>query len=208
MKLIAAFILGVSLGFGVFRIYVQPQVVKREETQNKEVLSYLSGSVGQEQEEVYLGPTYVPLPSLSPSPTPVVKPTAQPTLQPTSFVASSTINPSPSPTPTPESEPTEIQDYWSPPEMDPIFARFAGEYGVDKNTLERIAVCESHFNPNARNGPYLGMFQFSSRSWISARSQMGLDTNPDLRTNIEESIRTAAFMLKTRGTSPWPACLR
>lgn len=205
MKLIAAFILGVSLGFGVFRIYVQPQVVERVEVQNQEVLSQVSKE--ESESLVYSGPTYVLLPSPMPTstlaPTPVVTIFPSPTLQP-EVLSSPTSEPSPTSIPTP----TEVQDYWSPPEMDPIFARYAGEYGVDKNTLERIAVCESHFNPNARNGAYLGMFQFSESSWISARSQMGLDTNPDLRTNVEESIRTAAYMLKVRGTSPWPACLR
>lgn len=137
-------------------------------------------------------PTSTPTPevSLTPKPTPTLSPTAKPTVIPT-------VNPVPTATP----------DVWSPPEMDPLFAQFAGQYGVDKNALERIAVCESHFNPNAANGDYLGMFQFSTSTWQNYRSQLGMDINPVLRTDITESIRTAAFMLSKRGTSAWPACI-
>jgi soluble lytic murein transglycosylase-like protein len=88
-----------------------------------------------------------------------------------------------------------------------LFAQYAGAYGVDKNILERIANCESHFNANSQNKDYLGMFQFSTSTWQKYRMQMGLDANPALRTNIEESIKTAAFVVQQRGIAPWPSCL-
>lgn len=152
-------------------------------------------------------PSNIPTPTESATPistpTPKATQTAKPTLTPT-------ITPISTPTPTVQPvalEPTPTPDVWSPPDMDPLFAQFAGQFGVDKNTLERIAVCESHFNPNAANGDYLGMFQFSTSTWQNYRSQLGMDTNPALRTDITESIRTAAFMLSKRGTSAWPSCL-
>jgi soluble lytic murein transglycosylase-like protein len=80
-------------------------------------------------------------------------------------------------------------------------------YGVDKNVLERIANCESHFNSNAINGPYVGMFQFSPSTWSNYRIQMGSDPSPTLRTNPEESIKTGAFVVSKRGDAPWPACI-
>lgn len=136
------------------------------------------------------------------------EPTATPTDTPTP-TASPTPTPSPSPTPTitPVPVPTATPDVWSPPEMVNLFAQYAGHYGVDQNTLERLANCESHFNPNAQNGDYLGMFQFSTSSWQTNRGRMGLDPNPALRTNVDESIRTAAFVLSQNGTAPWPSCL-
>lgn len=110
--------------------------------------------------------------------------------------------------PTPTPIPTPTPDVWSPPDLEPLFSRYAGQYGVDQNVLERIANCESHFNPNARSGDYLGMFQFSTNTWINYRQKIGADANPDLRTSSEESIKTAAYLVSIRGTSPWPACLR
>lgn len=130
---------------------------------------------------------------LLPSPTPI--PTPKPTVKPT---ATPTVNLNPTPTP----------DVWSPASMEPVFSRFAGQYGVDKNELERLANCESHFNPNAKNGPYLGMFQFEVNTWITSRQAIGRDVNLDLRSNIDESIQTAAYLMSKRGSEPWPNCLR
>lgn len=129
---------------------------------------------------------------------PIPTPTSAPT--PTS-------TPTPTPEPTAEPEPTATPDVWSPADMEPIFSRYAGQYGVDKNVLERIANCESHFNPNAQNLGYLGMFQFGEKTWTSTREQMGEDINPELRRDVEQSIKTAAYLVSVRGTSPWPSCL-
>lgn len=139
--------------------------------------------------------------SVTPEPTETETPS--PTLEPT---PAPTLTPTPVPTETPV--PTATPDVWSPPEFEPWFSQYAGQFGVDKNLLERIANCESHFNPNASNGNYLGMFQFSVGTWQNYRMQMGLDANPDLRLSAEESIKTAAFVVQQRGISPWPACLR
>lgn len=139
------------------------------------------------------------------SPTPIPTNTLSPSATPAPVI---TFTPTPMPIPTDTPEPTPTPDVWSPPDMEPIFSRFAGQYGVDKNILERLANCESHFNPEARNGDYVGMFQFSTHTWSDIRVQIGEDPNPDLRTNIDASIQTAAYLVSQRGTAPWPACLR
>lgn len=142
------------------------------------------------------------------TPQPTAEPIAFSTLTPAFVPQSPTPKPTPKPTATPYLAPTPTPDVWSPPDIEPLFSRYAGQYGVDKNELERIANCESHFNPNAKNGPYLGMFQFGITTWITSRQAIGRDINLDLRSNIEESIQTAAYLMSRRGSEPWPNCLR
>lgn len=95
----------------------------------------------------------------------------------------------------------------SPADLDGLFSKYSGEYGVDRELLKKIAKCESGFNPSANNsGMYLGMFQFASQTWTANRGRMGLDPNPDLRTNAEEAIRTAAYVISRSGPGAWPNC--
>lgn len=134
-------------------------------------------------------PTVTPLPTSMPTVTPL--PTAVP-------------SPTPLPaTPTPTMQPT------FPPttDLDTLFSRYSDLYHADKETLRKIAKCESGFNSQAVNGPYLGMFQFASQTWLTNRGRMGLDGNPDLRTNPEEAIKTAAFMIGNGGANAWAGCL-
>lgn len=92
-------------------------------------------------------------------------------------------------------------------DLESLFTKYSGEFGVEKDLLKKIAQCESGFNTNSNNsGIYLGMFQFSASTWTSNRTKMGLDPNPDLRTNAEEAIRTAAFMISRGGRGAWPNC--
>ena len=93
-------------------------------------------------------------------------------------------------------------------ELEELFKRYSNEYGVDEGLLKKIAYCESHYNPRAVNGPYGGVFQFTAGSWMSVRNRMGLNSNPDLRFNSEEAIKTAAFKISQDGTVSWPACSR
>lgn len=114
------------------------------------------------------------------------------------------------PSPTPTSLPTPTQVPLSAPapnDLDEIFERFSSEYSVDKELLKHIAKCESSYNTNAQNGDYTGMFQFAGQTWSSIRSSMGLDPSPDLRTNAEESIRTAAAMIAKGQQNAWRNCL-
>lgn len=106
------------------------------------------------------------------------------------------------PTPTPTITPTRIPVG----ALEDFFAKYSKEQSVDRELLKRIAVCESGLNPNAIYGNYGGLFQFSENSWMTARRMMNLDTNPSLRFNPEEAIKTAAFKLAIGGRAAWPNC--
>lgn len=84
--------------------------------------------------------------------------------------------------------------------------KYATIYGAKKELMIPIMRCESGFNTNAINGPFAGLFQFISSTWISNRKAMGLDPNPSLRFNAEEAIKTAAFKMGRDGYGAWPAC--
>lgn len=132
-------------------------------------------------------------------PTPTVEATPTSTPPPT---------PTPTPIPTPTDTPTPTPTPWpvTSSQLDSWFDAYAHHYSVDRNLLFKIAACESELKPNAKNGPYGGMYQFSSSSWQSTRAAMNEDGNPDLRFNPEESIKTAAFKISTAGPAAWPNC--
>lgn len=145
-----------------------------------------------------------PMPTVAPGPI-----TAEPARQQPAATAT------PIPTAIPTAVPTEIpsptatpipQPVLSAGEMEPLFEKYASEYHIDKEDLKRIAKCESGFNSNADTGLYAGMFQFHAQTWIANRTAMGLDSNPDLRKNAEESIRTAAYKISNGGRNAWPNC--
>ena len=117
-----------------------------------------------------------------------------------------TSTPIPTDTPIPTAIPTSVPTVAVAVDLETLFAKFSEEYQADKELLKRIARCESGFNPEAVNGIYAGMFQFAPQSWVSVRNGMGLDTKTDLRTNVEESIRTAAYMIGHGQASAWPSC--
>jgi hypothetical protein len=130
-----------------------------------------------------------PTPTFTPTPTPTPSP------KPTPF-------PTPKPTPTPTSIPVSAS------QLDGWFTQYANHYSVDRSLLWQIAACETGLRTNATNWIYGGMFQFSPNTWIANRKLMGMESNPDLRFNPEEAIKTAAFVLSTRGPSAWPNCSR
>lgn len=144
-------------------------------------------------------PSLTPTPSESPvnTPTPTLTPTTTPTPTPEP-TATPTNTPTPSPTRIPIASPTDLEAF---------FNKYSEEYHVDKELMKKIAKCESGFNAQADTGTYAGMFQFAAQTWITARSRLGLDTNPDLRKNAEESIRTAAFMIGNGQQNAWANCL-
>ncbi len=49
----------------------------------------------------------------------------------------------------------------SRPALDPLIAKYAGEYKVPERLIRRVIVRESGYNPGARNGPYFGLMQIS-----------------------------------------------
>lgn len=100
----------------------------------------------------------------------------------------------------------QIPDVEAPEYLKPLFEVWANAFGVDVNLLKGIAKCESHHNPGAANGPYGGMFQFSTSTWESTRNSMAHDPNPDLRFDPEEAIKTAAFKIASGGIRAWANC--
>jgi soluble lytic murein transglycosylase-like protein len=125
---------------------------------------------------------------------------------------SPTPSPKPTSTPKPTPLPTEtIQDTpkinsQAPENLTLLIEKYANRYGVDKDMMIGIAKCESGFRENAVNGPYAGMYQFVSSTWVSNRRAMGEDPDPNLRFNAEESIKTAAFKMGRDGYGAWPVC--
>lgn len=131
-------------------------------------------------------------------------------------------NPTPTPSPIPQAamptqtltnpnynttkESPKVQSINAPKEVIILIEKYAAEYGVDKNMMIGIAKCESTFREDAVNGPYAGIYQFVSGTWISNRRAMGLDESLNLRYNAEESIRTAAFKMSRDGFGAWPVC--
>lgn len=87
-----------------------------------------------------------------------------------------------------------------------LFERYALSYGISKEKLKTIAICESGLNPMAINTFYGGLFQFSPDTWRSNRKLMGENTDTDLRFNAEEAIKTAAFKMSRDGFGAWPHC--
>lgn len=141
-------------------------------------------------------PTAIPTPTPSPTPTPTPSPTPTPTPKPTA-----TPTPTLSPTPTPSKVPQPMAQ-----DLDGWFTTYSNQYHIDRQKLWKIAACESNLNTNARNGDYGGLYQFAAQTWQTTRTAMGLDTNPDLRFNPQESIRTAAYKMSVAGFGSWPNC--
>jgi len=150
---------------------------------------------------LFMAPTDTPTPAIAePTPTLYIAPTDTPTPFPT---VAPTNPPLPSPTPT---NPPVPQPAAAITDLETLFTMYSSFYHVDADELKKIARCESGFNPNSANGDYIGMYQFAAQTWMSHRSAMGLDTNPDLRRSAEEAIRTAAYMLSLGQQNAWPNC--
>lgn len=146
-------------------------------------------------------PADTPIPTELPTTTKEVKTITQeePLATPTIPLPTATPLPTAIPTPEPTNPPAS--------ELEALFDKYSSEYVIDKELLKKIARCESGFNTTSNNsGIYLGMFQFGSQTWIANRNRMGLDPNPDLRINPEEAIKTAAYVIATRGPDAWPNC--
>jgi len=168
------------------------------------VLSFFGKSVIPIAAAIFMGTGVTPAPTpvvLSQSeimhifttPSPTLTPTLTPTPRPTS---------TPKPTQTPSPTPIPV----SAGQLDGWFSNYANYYGIDRQKFWLTAVCESKLRVNAVNRDYAGLFQFSANTWRSVRSRMGLDPDPSLRFNPEESIRTAAYKIARDGYAAWPNC--
>src|SRR3990172_11434616 len=101
---------------------------------------FLKGEVLSQEFEEVVSPTLTSTPTPSPSPTSTPTPSVTPT---------PTLTPTPKPTPI----------ILVPGDLIPLFDEFSRIYNVDKEKLERIAYCESHFNRGVWAPPYAGMYQ-------------------------------------------------
>ena len=154
-------------------------------------------------EEIILFPTEDPTPKSKSITSPTPKPS--PTLSVATQIETSTV------TPTPKSSPT-LQPFPSPTlvtltQMEEWFTYYSNKESVSRDLLKKIAVCESGLNPNAENGIYGGLYQFSTSAWASARRAMNASTDATLRFQAEEAIKTAAFKIATGGAGIWPNCI-
>ncbi len=140
----------------------------------------------------------------------IISPLAKQKLILAEKVKSHTPTPTPSPAPTttptltPTPAPTVVPLTYD--ELESLFTKHSERFSVAKDLLKKIANCESGFNPNAINGNYMGMFQFSPNTWINNRMLLGENTDINLRTNADEAIKTAAFMISRHITNAWPNC--
>lgn len=144
----------------------------------------------------------MPIPSGNPTPLPTFTPTPTNTPTPT---------PTPTNTPTPTLTPTPTV-YVPPPapdEIDGYFRKYASEFSAEESLMRKIAACESGYNNMSHNKTYdyAGMYQFSRETWVNTRNSMGQDSNPDLRFNAEEAIKTAAYKIAQGGQRAWANCL-
>ncbi|CAN5142203.1 hypothetical protein BH09PAT1_BH09PAT1_0120 [soil metagenome] len=141
---------------------------------------------------------------VSPLPKIALKVTPQPTVTVTpSLISTPTPIPTATPTSLPTATPTPIS---TTNDLGTLFDTYSQKYGVDKELLKKIALCESGFNTNASFINYKGLFQFSEESWRITRNMMGEDINIDLRTNPVEAIKTAAYKISQSGEAAWPNC--
>lgn len=176
-----SFLVGVFVGLIIFQSVIQKV--------------FLSENQVLGDTEILRQPTQIPTEN------PTNKPTQTPSPIPT---PTATSTPTPTNTPTPKVTSTPVS---APSHLQPIFTRFANEYEVESQLLIKIALCESRFNTHAINGDYLGLFQFGSQRWVDYRTQMGHDTNPELRVVTEESIKTAAYAISKGKLFLWPNCV-
>lgn len=157
---------------------------------------------------IEITPTAEVIPTITNTPIPTPEPTAEPTItmipSPTT-VASPTSTVAPIPTVVPTFAVTQIKA--TSEQINGFINSFGAEYKVDPNVIRHVALCESGFNPNAKNLTYGGLFQFSPTTWSSWRNKMQEDANTELRFNAEEAVQTAAFVLSLGKGSIWPNCM-
>lgn len=137
------------------------------------------------------------------TPSPVLTDTPTPT-------ASATLTASPSARPTKKPTPTPIpQPKFTSEQINGFIDKFAApdQYNVDPNLIRHIALCESGFNPFAKDWIYAGLFQFGPITWQNIRTEMGEDKDTNLRFNAEEAVQTAAYVLHINDAGIWPNCV-
>lgn len=59
----------------------------------------------------------------------------------------------------PQDPPIMAYSQYSNSKIDRLIAYYSGVYHVPQRLVRRVVMRESAFNPNARNGPYMGLMQ-------------------------------------------------
>lgn len=88
------------------------------------------------------------------------------------------------------------------PTVDHAIALAAATYQVDRGKLRRVALCESTLNPTARNGRYLGLYQFGLPLWNGTPYRWWPRTDP------YAAALAAATIIARGGAHHWPECGR
>lgn len=186
------FLFGALVASVPMSIYVYLSLIPSVKTESKAVTQtqYLASEKIIKNLTPIAIPLSTPIPTSIPTRVPQPKPTGKPQVLSTKI--ESNILPK-------ETAPNEVQI---------LIEKYALEYKVNKDMMVHIARCESNFRANAINGPYAGVYQFLASTWKSNRAAMGKDTNPELRFNADEAVKTAAFKMSRDGFSAWPVCSR
>lgn len=175
-------------------------------SRKQKYISPISNILGISQQKYFPSPTittFISSPTTLPSLSPTNQPSPTPIITPTSIPF-----PSPSPSPTITSTPSPIPTQISVEQYDKWFTDYSNHYSIDRSMLVKIAMCESELNPNAVNGEFGGLFQFTESTWRSTRNEMNMDHNPELRFNPEEAIKTTAYKISVDGITPWKNCVK
>lgn len=75
------------------------------------------------------------------------------------------------------------------PELDGLMAAYAKHYQVPEELVRRVAKRESTFNPQARNGPYMGLMQISHRTAQGMGYRGSASGLLDAETNLKYAVR-------------------
>jgi len=99
---------------------------------------------------------------------------------------------------------TEFRGISIPQAVAHALAYYSDTYEVDYNSILKIARCESGFIPTI-TGPTEdgGILQFIPGTWIETRQRMGLDTDLELRYDLEENVKTGAWKMSKDGYGAW-----
>jgi soluble lytic murein transglycosylase-like protein len=138
-----------------------------------------------------------PLREASPAPTETIIPSSTKTVS----------TPHPSPLLTSGEGKKVFVNKYSSEEIYNMINQYSGEKGVSPDVIRHLAVCESGFRPDVKNGIYAGLFQYDPSTWKNFRKMMGEDPDPDLRFDAKEAIRTTVYLVSIGKQSLWPNCM-
>ena len=86
--------------------------------------------------------------------------------------------------------------------LDGLISHYSSKYDVPESLVRRVIQRESGYNPNARNGPYLGLMQIrhdTARSMGYSGSASGL---LDAETNLKYAVKYLAGAYVVGGRNP------